>query len=567
MIRSRFSVALGAAVTVLSSAPAVAQAPNPTTQALFWPTDYEGSWTKVDTGVFFGEATDENTPALLVLAGSDLVMIREPMSKPEHLQVASDVLDFVVLPAVDGISNVVISTASGAKVGTPQDTDPPTLTFAPLNLGDTWKSAKLLCAAPNASGGAMIAGTVNNLIVRAERDAGNNWVKLPDLTLAAGGVRQLAIANVDATRAGLEIGYVTSANVLRVLDAQANQLFSYDNQRPFQALSRNAGGGFNGIDSFCVLAEYDHGGGYVDDFLSELAATSASSPALQFSAPIFSGAARASSADFTSIGAESNTDFVMASHTTQELIVLHGMPQGVGYPYTALPPPEFLFVSTASIGLTGPRLVAADDFDGDGDGDLVLLGTNAAGRGIWFFRGAPIIAPVLTWDAQPPSIQWGVGSSGEIEVDIAINFPASWTNPPTGQVDKMRVRVWVQDDVEALVAETVARPTERITGVNGVATLTDWLVPTPNDPMLALVHFEFKPLRVDIATGAVMQQAPATFAVGAPDGDVLREFLCTYEDEYTPAGMCGANGSPIILTVNRRRIIMPTSVQAQPQPQ
>ncbi|MCC7011368.1 MAG: hypothetical protein IT454_02300 [Planctomycetes bacterium] len=581
MIRTPLATTLAVAL-VASSLNSLRADTNPQVEQLKWPDAlYPGSFSRVDSAVLFDQASEESAPVLLVLAGTDLVMVRSPMGKPEHELVATGVKDFVVLPrsTVNGTSRVVVTKSTGAQisiVSDPGDPDaPPTIAFVPLALGSGWNSALNLCAAAGANGSCVFAGRLGNSIVRAQLDSQGVVTAQTGLVVSAGTVASLALAEIDSRSSGVELAYTTTSKNVVVVAQSGVQRFSYVHAYPLVNLSRIPGGG-NGVDSLGLIAKWDYGGGVLGEIFTEITADSSTNPSTYALSPaIFGGPATCGSIDYVRIGTDSQTDFAMASASTAEVLVLHGLPQAPGYPFVPLVAPDLNSVWTGPLGIVGTPLVAAEDFDGDGDADLAMIGSTGDERGLWFERAAPVVEERITFPGPEEagvSLPSNVVGSTEVILTASIDvpLPASWT-PNAQYVDKVRMKVWVQNDIDSAVSTSVAIPTQRYVLTSGHFTVTDLVIPTPG-PLggeAAILHFEFLPLRVVASTGVLVDQGTPTYAATAASGNLYEEFMCRYPDEFNPSTLvCDQhNGGPIILGINRRRVIRPTSIESQQQPQ
>ncbi len=549
--------------------------------------------TKLRAGVVLTPGVNE----LLALQGTNLVMVSDAMSAPRQVVVAADVVDFAVLPAVNGLSRVAVVGPEGLRISKERNDDTAagaTLGFETVQGGD-WKYVTHVDAA--ASGDvAHIVGAVGPLALRGKLESGEFRELAP---LEAGGeILKLALADAHSI-AGLEIAIHTPNGIGFYLEASAFPYLSVP------ASSGSAIGvdriprGAGVRDSFGVWMRT-----LATDYFVEIVDA-------QISAQIFGGPWLVHDVSYGAVGitfqpqiSTLETDMIVVAQNN-DLVALHGLAQTpAGLPFY-LDATQFSVHSLPTL-LSGVSLnnlrVACADFDGDGDGDIAIASSTSSAITISFVRNDcsyaaahALVAPFTSSVQQiPPDSTPGMefmGASTGLEVRQPPIFNGVY---PT----HVRARVFIREYYNASVPQAPVSPDvwwdSTLLGDLPVLPNVAWAGSTAQHsavldfedvqlPMSyvtstlqltvdnVVAYFEFVPLIKD-SNGAVVQRANATVWVGAVEGSsgLVHRLICVDEpDEFSALYPCGSGGEDgtgqLITDMHRRRIIRPIPPTTVPQ--
>lgn len=590
-----------AATLVGSCAVAAAQTPCAVTssQVLSVPTitDLGGPVTKLRAGQVLTRGVNE----LLALQGSTLVMVRDALSAPKQLVLAEDVVDFAVLPPLDGLSRVLVVGAAGLRVSKTSD--------AGAEIGQTldlrqvvsteWAEVTALDVAES-GGGVHLIGAAGSQLRRAKLVDGS-LVAQSTLALASE-ILQVAIADASSVE-GLEAA---------VRCADGLHFYKQGGSVPYLSIPTPTAGEFLAVDRI------PRGAGTLDsfgvwgripgtDFFQELVGT-------QLSAAIVGGPGLLhGDVSYGALGIQFapqlstlETDMVVATQDNQ-IVALHGVPQTTpGLPFV-LEPGEFSIHSLhdwlGDIDIAGVR-VACGDFDGDGDGDLALVNNAAEGGAFAFVRNdcsyadsqalvSPYAAPDLTPDSSSTPGEMGVLKSLEVRqppifngaqpthVRVRVFVREYYQDLPLGMQTQAEIcpEVWWESrPADLLVAHSPllgsSAPYHTVLDIVNTTQLPPSTLGSPPPQLTTsnvIAYFEFVPL-IKASDGTVVQRANATVWVGAvsPSMGLVAELICEDEpDEFTPLFPCatftGEDTGQLITEMHRRKVIRPIAPWVVPQ--
>jgi len=529
--------------------------------SLAWPSNFDSNFQKLRSAALFERGSVE----LLVLAGSTLYLVRDPMTAPAIKQVATNVSDFAVLPEKLGVSRVAIVSANGLEISSAAElASDPTIEFALANDGEAWKYATCIDAAADSSGAAVIAAGIGSIVRHAQYLTG---AVSASTTITVGQVvSQVAVADASSA-AGLEIAVVTTGGV-QCFEGNGARYRAVSSAYPVQHLSRIPNGA-DVRDSFGFTIHYT-----TYDTFHELVG-------LDLSDPLYSAQFGLGDLIFAPLGlSDTRADLIFSDTNSPTIVALHGQPQG---PTTAFPfywdlSGWSLFdisEDTLPNAPVVPRL-GAGDFDGDGDIDLAMAGEVDEFVGYIVFKRGLGNDPVATL----VSIGAGEGidtliGSPEVEVHFTANVPqpAAFEGVQTGRI---RVRVYLREysatNVETSIpsqfaAEEFFYVTPLASGpyVGPYPTAVDFpLVDLAAfDPNLGsdntLLYFEIVPQLYDPVTFGTLQRGNATIWVGSANEDLIHLLCCVEEpDEFS---ICN-DGAPWISETHRRKVLRP--IQTSP---
>lgn len=552
--------------------------------------------TKLRAGVVFTPGVNE----LLALHGTDLVLVRDAMSAPKLLVVANEVADFAVLPAIGGVSRVVVVGPEGLRISTVIDGGPDvgaTLSFRTV-LNASWEDVTMLDA--SLSGGLVhIVGAAGSQVRRGKYDQ-SAFSPMP--SLAAGGqIQQLAIADAHS-HVGLEVA-------VRLVEGA--RFFLEDSAIPYLSLLGSPGQyirldriprGANVRDSFGVWTRNT----VTDEFVEVVDA--------QVSLVLYGGPFRLNDVSYGAVGityqptiSTLETDLVMASQNN-EIVALHGLPQApASYPFWLDPTQFSIHSAQALLGdLDVNNLrVACADFDGDGDGDLALA-SNAADEPYFAFvrndctyADADAVVEPYVPDETPPTPPNSFTFMGFTEMgaytQLEVRQPPIFNNVPPTHV---RVRVFIREyfddplmlpEQQPVVSPEVWWETAPSMDLQVMANqpllysnaphqallnIPETLLPislTSGLPLMTnqvIAYFEFVPLIKQ--NGVVVQRANATVWVGSLQVELLARLICVNEpDEFSEFFPCssytGEDGGQLITEMHRRKVIRPIPPTQVPQ--
>ncbi len=550
---------------------------------------------KLRAGVVLTPGVNE----LLALEGTNLWLVRDVMSAPRRMLIASEVADFAVLPALQGVSRVIVVGPEGLRISSVIDDSSgagSTLDFGTL-LDEFWDDVTLLeCA--NAGDATQIAGAAGSLLRRGKWN-GDDFQASNSLQ-AEGAITQIAVAD-GHSEIGVEYGLVTNAGMGLYFETSAI---------PYVFLPAPAG-------SILSLSRIPSGAGVRDSFglwvRDPVMDIFAEVVEAQFSPAIYSGGARVQDVSYGAIGITFqpqisilDTDMVVATQTN-ELVALHGIPQvPAGYPFW-MDPTQFWTISVQAL---LPELDLADlrvacaDFDGDGDGDLAIANNHSDDTCLAFVRNdctyadaEPLVAPYI--DETPPSpdflpspFEMGVETPLEVRqppifdgvkpthVRVRVMIREYYDGLPPGFTEMPPVSPeawWESAPMDLAVLQDVALPGSTAphssylsisdTTVLPLSIVTQAQLTTAN----VLAYFEFVPMIKD-ANNVVVQRANATVWVGAVSSSsgLLQSLICEDEPDsfsalYPCSSFTSEDTGQLITEMHRRQVIRPIPPSPVPQ--
>lgn len=550
---------------------------------------------KLRAGVVFTPGVNE----LLALEGTNLWLVRDVMSAPRRLLVATEVADFAVLPALDGVSQVIVVGPEGLRLSTVIDDDSSrgaTLDFETV-LSRDWSDVTLLaCGASH--GTTHIAGGAGALLRRAKWDGAAVQEYNPLQT--EGAISQIAVADAHS-QSGVECGLITSTGM---------GLYYEGGTIPYVFLPAPPGAILN-------LGAIPRGAGVRDSFglwvrdpVMDIFVEVAEA---QFSTPIYSGGARVLDVSYGAIGiafqpqlSTLETDMVVATETN-ELVALHGLPEvPSGFPFW-VDMTEFWVISVQAL---LPELDLADlrvacaDFDGDGDGDLAIANNHSDDTCLAFVRNdcsyadaEPLVAPYsdeppLSPDFMPSPFEMGVDTLLEVRqppifdgvkpthVRVRVMIREYYDALPAGFAEMPPVSPeawWESAPMDLPVFQDVALPgsTAPHSAYLSIADTTVLPLSFVNQQQLTtanvVAYFEFVPMIKD-QSNVVVQRANATVWVGAVSSSsgLLQSLICENEpDSFTAQYPCSEFTSEdtgqLITEMHRRQVIRPIPPSPVPQ--
>ncbi|MEY2746253.1 MAG: hypothetical protein RL112_1295 [Planctomycetota bacterium] len=540
--------------------------------SLEWPTLYsQAGFQKARSACLFAPGTDD----LLVLAGGDLVLVRDPLVAPRFVGLVSGVRDFAVLPGAGGLARVAIVGAQGLWLSTTRDglETGPALAFDEQVPLSGWEEVELLDAA-GASDGWTIVGAGPSGLLRAHKPKDSEVVeRLEQIELPFAVVH---LAAGDALAAGGVEFAVASCSQAAFFDATGAQYLGRSTAGNFVDLERIPGGA-DARDSFGLASRHAQG-----DLLEEIVGGAAM-------APVHGGDLRIQDLSYGQAGPGwpattlQRADLLLAT-TSGHMVVLHGTPQVAGATtfdwnaalWTVVPLPSGPLPAWPS-----QACVAAGDFDGDGDGDLAVAG--ALGGAGW----VALVRNDMAQPERPTALVQFVGiagttpellratGGGEVGVDALLSI-ARPTTFGAQAPNKVRVRIYTREydpavvgprpDVSSAIwhdqtcdvfpdplnpdlflAPVVVPPKALPDGTQG-----------PLDPTTTLLYFELIPQLWQ--GGTMVMRASASIHVAAGDANLLAQVVCVDEpDEYSVgSSLCdpsSTGGAPIFTDTHRRRVL------------
>ncbi len=592
---SHRAVALAGAFLVLSSASTASAAQSCALDAdnlhtVPWPEEFGGAPDKMASGALF----EPNGMQLLALSNGVLSMVRDPLSTPRAIALAESVVDFTVLPPVDGVSKVAFVNENGlhlssiAPCGDGEGDEGSTLEFSLLDTAAEWTVVTLLDSAAEGSN-VQIVGACGQSVLRGKFS--EEWEFSEGVTLGLSfTVTHLAAADAHSN-GGVEVAAGDAYSIGFYFQDSSSQSYVTPILAPtgFLQVARIPLGA-DVRDSFGILERHA-----TTDSLRELVETT-------FSDPIYSGGLQVSSVDFGAIGTQTVVPFVLGptdmvfSTTSGDFMALHGVPQlGSGMPFS------FDFYNWALLDLAsnleGALLTSTfsvADFDGDGDGDLAVWGDDEGNEFVALVRNdcnvaqpAPTVE-MLAPHSDPFLIDNGGGSSITGEPDLGVDVTLEVRQPPVfdGAIPThVQVKIYVREyhyaagppypiqpevspDVwwEDILVVTPGTTTPTVTPHTAELLFAPVQLPmslgAEPEQLYAentLIYLELVPqIRTGTGSGAqsgsLVQRANATIWVGSANEQLMDQLICEQEFDEFSGPYCTDTG-PHVTYVHRRKVV------------
>jgi hypothetical protein len=595
MISHRAVALAGALLLLTSKSPALAAQGCTLGEDQFhtvpWPEELGGAPSKMLAAALF----QPNAQELLVLSEGRLSMLRDPMSAPRAILLATNVRDFTVLPPFDGLSRVAITTDEGlflSTITTLDGTQGASLKFVSLVAAGSWCNAVKLDAASDDATKALIVGVQGTNVLRGKVTSAGQFNPVASIPYGFA-ITHLAAADAHSA-AGVEVAVGDDYSLSFYLESSTTVSYI----TPLLAST-----------SFLQVARIPLGADVRDSFgiVERLPTTDAFRELVETtqSAPIYSGALQVSHADFGAIGTQTvvpfvagPTDMVFATEGG-EFMALHGTPQvGGGMPFS------FDFNDWALLDLSaeldGALLTSAfsvADFDGDGDGDLAVWGDDEGSAFVALVRNdcsveqTEATVEVLSPQVDPFVIDGEGGGGGAPltgETEVGVDVQLEVRQPPVfdGAIPThVQVKIYVREYYEYATAPYPIQP-----DVSPDIWWEDILVVTPGTttptvtPHTSELVFEPLQLPLSLATvpeqlfsdntllyvelvpqirtgsgsgsqsGELVQRANATVWVGSANEALMTQLICRQEYDEFSSDYCTDTG-PQVTYVHRRKVL------------
>jgi hypothetical protein len=555
-----------------------------------WPEELGGAPSKMLAAALF----QPNAQELLVLSDGQLSLVRDPMSAPRAILLATDVVDFTVVPPFGGLSRVAITTDEGLFLSTITSLDGTqgaSLKFVSLVAAGDWRSADKLDAAGEDGTKALIVGVQGTNVLRGKVTSAGQFNPIASIPYGFA-ITHLAAADAHSA-AGVEVAVGDDYSLSFYLEGSTTVSYV----TPLVAST-----------SFLQVARIPLGADVRDSFgiVERLPTTDAFRELVEttHSAPIYSGGLQVSHVDFGAIGTQTvvpfvagPTDMVFAT-ASDEFMALHGTAQvGSGMPFSF----DFYDWALLDLGaqLEGALLTSTfsvADFDGDGDGDLAVWGDDEGSAFVALVRNdcsveqTEATVEVLTPQIDPFLGEGGGGGGAPLtgETELGVDVQLEVRQPPVfdGEIPThVQVKIYVreyyyyatapypiQPDVspdvwwEDILVVTPGTTTPTVTPHTAELAFEPLQLPlslaTPPEQLFSdntLLYVELVPqIRTGSGSGSqsgnLVQRANATIWVGSANELLMDQLICHQEYDEFSSEYCNDTG-PQVTYVHRRKVL------------